>query len=102
MVSGDLGQCGWGWGTVRGQCGWGRCVRLGRSGVCSSCPGGLVYRGSQWSTSARIPPGTGDSLPSKAALSVRASFLSPGRVGRGLGLGSEDLVLRSCLNYPAI
>lgn len=61
----------------------------------------LVYQGCQCSTSARIPPGTGDSFPSEAALSESLLPL-PGRVGRGLGLGSEDLVLRSCLSCPDV
>ena len=48
-----------------------------------------------------IPLMMGDLLPSSATLHMR-TFSSRGRVGRGLGLDSEDLTLRACLSGPFI
>lgn len=42
-----------------------------------------------------------DLLLSLATVAVR-TCPSKGRVGRGMGLDSEDLVLRSCLSCPGI
>lgn len=72
---------------------------VGEIGVCSSwhCWVGLsrqpvVHLCSHSSWDRRLIPFQGSS-----ECEILLSF--PGRVGRGLGLGSEDLVLRACLNY---